>query len=218
MSELLNLNSYLNINYIYDNHLTTKPEESTHTPICVWVNDFDETANKTFFEEFTKANNNDQPVIPIYIDSYGGDVYALSFLLDVLKTAKKPVATICIGKAMSCGAILLTAGTEGYRFISPNSVVMIHDVSSVANGKFEEIVSDANETTRIQKLFYDTLDNNCKQDKGYFDKLVFNRGRADWYMNPEECKKHNVVDHIGLPMFTYEIKINQTFGLQEPNS
>jgi ATP-dependent Clp protease protease subunit len=119
---------------------------------------------------------------------------------------------------MSCGAILLTAGTEGYRFISPNSVVMIHDVSSVANGKFEEIVSDANETTRIQKLFYDTLDNNCKQDKGYFDKLVFNRGRADWYMNPEECKKHNVVDHIGLPMFTYEIKIKQTFGLQEPNS
>lgn len=210
---LLNVDSHLNVIFEHDSHLNAKPEEVVKPPYCIWVNDFDESFNKTFFEEFTKANNNDQPVIPIYIDSFGGDVYSLSAMLDILKTAKKPIATICIGKAMSCGAILLTAGTKGYRFMSENAVVMIHDVSSVANGKFEEIVSDAQETTRIQNLFYKTLDNNCEQESGYFDKLVFNRGRADWYINPEDCKKHKLIDHIGIPTFKYSIKINQEFVL-----
>ena len=110
----------------------------------------------TFLSLINKAQNSGQPVIPVIIDSYGGQVYSLMSMISDIKHSKIPVATIVQGKAMSCGAILFSFGTEGYRYMDPDATLMIHDVSSMEIGKVEEIKASAEETERLnQKDIFD---------------------------------------------------------------
>ena len=128
-----------------------------------------------------------------------------------ISPSDKPCATICVGKAMSCGAVLLACGEKGHRYVSKNATVMIHDVSSFSEGKSEEIKSDAAETERLQKQFYKMLDTKCERKDGYFDKLVFNKGRSNLYLDAEQCIKHGLADEIKIPKFTIEIVHNIIF-------
>src|ERR687891_325026 len=68
--------------------------------------------------------------INIYINSPGGMVYAGLAIYDTMQYIKPDVATTCVGIAMSMGALLLAAGTEGKRMATPNSKILIHQVSS----------------------------------------------------------------------------------------
>jgi len=207
----LQVDQPINVIYDIDPYLHLKPEEVLEIPKSVYVNNFDEEAVKVFIEDMNKAQSTSQPIIPVYIDSYGGDVYALMAMIDIIKLSEKPVATICMGKAMSCGAVLLACGTKGHRYISPNATVMIHDVSSFSEGKSEEIKADAAETDRLQKMFYKILDKECERKDGYFDKLVFNKGRSNLYLDAEQCLKHGLADEIKIPKFNVEIVHNIIF-------
>ncbi len=208
-------NPTINVSYNVAPGLLIKPEEVMEAPHTVYVNNFDEEASKLFIEDFTKATNSIQPIIPIIIDSYGGDVYSLLSMIDVIENSSKPVATICTGKAMSCGAILLSCGTKGHRYIGNHATVMIHDVSAYSDGKFEEVKSNARETTRLQKEMFNILDKNADKYTGYFDRLVFRRGRSDWYMKADEALKHGIVDHIGIPKFKVDILTVCKFSLDK---
>ena len=114
-----------------------KEVELRKSPIIVRVNKFDEESSKKFASEVAQAHNTGQKVIPIVIDSYGGQVYSLMTMIAAIKDAELPIATIVEGKAMSCGAVLLTFGDEGMRFADPNATVMIHDVSSGVGEKLK---------------------------------------------------------------------------------
>src|SRR6202142_1536168 len=64
--------------------------------------------------------------INLYINSPGGMVTAGLAVYDTMQYIKSPITTICMGMAMSFGAVLLAAGTKGHRFCLPNSRIMIH--------------------------------------------------------------------------------------------
>src|SRR3954469_6952940 len=64
--------------------------------------------------------------INLYINSPGGMVTAGLAVYDTMQFISSPINTICMGMAMSFGAVLLAAGTKGRRFALPNSRVMIH--------------------------------------------------------------------------------------------
>src|SRR3954465_10522685 len=64
--------------------------------------------------------------INLYINSPGGMVTAGLAIYDTMQYIKPPLTTICMGMAMSFGAVLLAAGTKGRRFCLPNSRIMIH--------------------------------------------------------------------------------------------
>ena len=144
------------------NPLLSKPEISESgevtlkykVPNIIYVNKFNEETAKDFIEAMINAQNTGQSIIPIVIDSYGGEVYSLLKMIDMIKASKVPVATICMGKAMSCGAVLLTCGAEGHRYMAPTATVMIHDVASFAMGKVEEIKADAKESDRLNKIIF----------------------------------------------------------------
>src|SRR5690554_4690500 len=83
----------------------------------IWVTNFDTESVTDFYEKFVEWEANPLvETIPVYINSYGGQVFSLVAKRDLIKTSVKPVSTIAVGKAMSCGASLLAAGTKGYRF------------------------------------------------------------------------------------------------------
>jgi ATP-dependent Clp protease protease subunit len=182
------------------------------SPNIIYVNKFNEEAAKEFIEAMVNAQNTGQTIIPIVIDSYGGEVYSLLKMIDMIKASSVPVATICMGKAMSCGAVLLTCGAEGHRYMAPTATVMIHDVASFAMGKVEEIKADAKESDRLNKLIFKIMADNCGKEVPYFSKLVHEHGHADWFLDAEECKKHGMVNHLRIPKVKVAFDVETTFG------
>ena len=188
-----------------------KEIELRKSPIIVRVNKFDEESAKKFAGEVAQAHSTGQKVIPIVIDSYGGQVYSLMSMIAAIKDAELPVATIVEGKAMSCGAVLFTFGEEGMRFMDTDSTVMIHDVSSMDFGKVEELKASAKEADRLNEKIYTMMARNCGKKDDYFMKIVDKKKHADWFLDAEECKKHNIANQLRLPTIRIEADVKIEF-------
>ena len=184
-----------------------KEAELRKSPVIVRVNKFDEAATKKFVQEMAQAHNTGQDVIPVVIDSYGGQVYSLMAMISAITNADLPVATIVEGKAMSCGAILFSFGEEGRRYMDSNSTLMIHDVSSMEYGKVEEIKASAEETERLNQIVYKMMAKNCGHADDYFLELVHEKGHADWFLDANEAKKHGLANHLRLPTLEIDVSV-----------
>ena len=180
-------------------------------PVVIRVRKFDEASAKEFSGAVSRAQNTGQPILPVIIDSYGGQVYSLMSMISDIKNSRIPVATIVQGKAMSCGAILFSFGEEGHRYVDPDATVMIHDVSSMNWGKVEEIKSSAEETERLNKKVYQMMAENCGKHKDYFLEIIHEKGHADWFLEADECIKHNLANHTHIPAFKIRTRVNFEF-------
>lgn len=189
-----------------------KANEVIILPKFVRVNKFNADAVDKFIEDFSTAEEKNDEIIPIIIDSYGGEVYSLLAMVDCIRSTTKKVATISVGKSMSCGAVLLTCGSDGYRFISPTSTVMIHDVAGGSWGKVEELKADAKEADRLNNIIYEIMEKNCGQKPGTFKKLVHDKGHSDWFLTTDECLKYKIANHARIPKFSVNINVEVDFG------
>lgn len=185
-----------------------KTVELRTSPIIIRVNKFDEASAKDFATKMALAHNTGQNVIPVVIDSYGGQVYSLMSMISSIKSSELPVATIVEGKAMSCGVVLFACGTEGYRYITEDATLMIHDVSSWTGGKNSEIQEGARETERLNEKIYEILSENSSKSKKWYNKKINKKGRADWFIEPEEAIEIGLADLIGMPKLTINVKLD----------
>ncbi len=188
-----------------------KELELRKQPMIIRVNKFDEESAKKFALEMGAAHNTGQNIIPVVIDSYGGQVYSLMSMISAIKHSEKPVATIVEGKAMSCGAILFSFGSDGYRFMDPDATLMIHDVSSMDWGKVEELKAGAYEADRLNEKVYKMMAQNCGKKDDYFLKLVDKKKHADWFLDAKECVKHNLANHIRVPKISVNVDVTIDF-------
>lgn len=195
----------------YFSPLLKEPKLIDDLPVVIRVRKFDETAAKEFTNLMSKAQNTGQPVVPVIIDSYGGQVYSLMSMISDIKHSNIPVATIVQGKAMSCGALLFSFGTEGYRYMDPDATLMIHDVSAMKWGKVEEIKAGAEETERLNQKVYQMMAKNCSQTRNYFLDIIHSKGHADWYLESKDAKKHNLANHLRVPQLKIEAKVSFKF-------
>lgn len=195
---------------VIDNRIKIKtPSDLLHNDTVIHVSKFDTDAVDKFSKDFASAHSSDQEIIPIIIDSFGGQVYSLLAMIDLIKASDRKIATIVMGKAMSCGAVLLSCGTEGYRYAAPTSTIMIHDVSSFMGGKIEELKADAKEVERLNKIIFDVMDDNCGHKKGYLlEKLRKDHNSADWFIPPGEAKKLNLVNHVKVPKLITTVEVH----------
>lgn len=185
-----------------------KEYELRKTPIIATVNKFDEKSAKEFQQQIAQAHNTGQKVIPVIIDSYGGQVYSLMSMISAIKHSELPIATIVEGKAMSCGAVLFSFGEEGMRFMDPNATVMIHDVSSMDFGKVEELKAGAKEADRLNTIIYTMMARNCGKKDDYFMKIVDKKKHADWFLDAEEAKKHGMANQLRVPKLHISVGVD----------
>jgi len=184
-----------------------KDFELRHQPIVITVNEFNEKAAKEFTSKMSAAHSTGQKVIPIIIDSYGGQVYSLMKMISAIRHSNLPVATVVEGKAMSCGAVLFTFGEEGMRYMDPDATVMIHDVSSMAWGKIAELKADVAEAERLNEKIFTMMARNCGKADDFFLKKLKKKDRADWYLDGKKCKKYNMANHLRVPTINIDISV-----------
>jgi len=188
-----------------------KEFELRDNPIIIRVNKFNEESAKEFASKISRAHSTGQKVIPVVIDSYGGQVYSLMSMIGAIKASTLPVATIVEGKAMSCGAILFSFGEDGMRYMDPDATIMIHDVSSGQFGKVEELKVNAEESDRLNEKVYKMMARNCGQHDEFFKEKIHEKGHADWYLAPKEAKKIKLANHLRLPKMKVNINVEISF-------
>lgn len=179
----------------------------------IWVNEFTEKSAQDFrtavLKQVQKYDDDHRPVI-IYIDSYGGAVDSLVKMLETMDSIPNPTVTVCMGKAMSCGAVLLSHGD--IRFCGQHSRVMVHEVSSFAFGDVHDIENDAKESARVNRYIMGLLAKNCSIEGGYqgLRRIIKEHDGRELWMDAKGALKFGVIDNIGIPVVESVTKFDTT--------
>jgi ATP-dependent Clp protease protease subunit len=113
-------------------------------------------------------------------------------IIDTMNLVKCDVQTVCVGKAMSAGAVILSSGKRGKRFITPNARTMIHQLFALSYGTAAEIEKEAQEIKRMQLQMERILAKNTKQPL----KQIRQDLRDIKFMDAEGSVKYGLVDKI----------------------
>ena len=130
--------------------------------------------------------------ISIYINSPGGIVYAGLAIYDTMQFIKPDVQTICVGIAMSMGALLLGGGAKGKRMALPNAKILIHQVSSGFQGQATDIEIHAREVIDLRRR----LDEIIAEHSGQEIEKVRQDTERDYFMSSEEAKRYGIIDRV----------------------
>jgi len=201
----------MNIRYTIDSLLVghDKIRDSIAPKTVVVKGTFNDEMAEKFDKEMAEAGQTGQSVIPVVIDSYGGQAYSLLHMLDTIKSSMAPVATIVKGKAMSCGQILAAAGTRGYRFVGPDSTVLLHEMSVGDWGKITEVKASSDWAKKLNDRVFAMLDSWAQREAGYFWGLVHAAGHADIHMTADEAVFHGLADAVGLPEWKVDLTVSR---------
>jgi ATP-dependent Clp protease protease subunit len=130
--------------------------------------------------------------ISVYINSPGGHVYAGLAIYDTMQFIKPAVQTVCVGIAMSMGALLLTGGAPGKRHALPNSRILIHQPSGGYEGQAADIEIHAREVLDLRA----TLDEiYAKHTSKSVDEVRADMER-DRFMSPEQAVEYGLIDSV----------------------
>ncbi|HSH36790.1 ATP-dependent Clp endopeptidase proteolytic subunit ClpP [Schnuerera sp.] len=140
---------------------------------------------------FLEAEDPDKD-IQLYINSPGGSVSAGFAIYDTMQYIKPDVSTICIGRAASMGAFLLTAGAKGKRFSLPNADIMIHQPLGGTQGQAEDIRIHAEKIVQTRELINKILSERTGQP---LEKISRDTDR-DFFMTASEAKEYGIIDEV----------------------
>jgi ATP-dependent Clp protease protease subunit len=132
--------------------------------------------------------------INLYINSPGGMVSAGLAVYDTMQYIRAPITTICMGMAMSFGAVLLASGAKGKRYALPNSRVMIHQplLQGGLSGQATDIKIETEELVKTKGRLTEIIARHSGQP--------VERVRADmernFYLSALEAKEYGIIDKV----------------------
>ena len=130
--------------------------------------------------------------IYLYINSPGGSVTAGMAIYDTMNYITPPIATVCMGRAASMGAFLLSAGQKGMRYALPNSQVMIPPPLGGFQGQATAIDIHAREILRMRE----TLNGLLAKHTGQPIEKIAQDTERDNFMTAEMAQAYGLVDKV----------------------
>jgi len=133
--------------------------------------------------------------INLYINSPGGSVDDTLAVYDTMQFLSSEIATFCIGRAYSGGAVLLCAGEPGKRHILPHAKVMIHQPYGAVTGQTTDVLIQAEQIIKAKQTLNEILAHHCGQTV----EKVAKDGERDHYFDAQEAKDYGLVDEVFVP-------------------
>ncbi|MHC4957043.1 MAG: ATP-dependent Clp protease proteolytic subunit [Planctomycetota bacterium] len=155
----------------------------------------DTVANIVIAQLLFLQKENKSQEIQLYINSPGGYVSDGLAIYDTMQYLACDIATYCIGQAMSMGALLLAAGTEGKRYALPHARVMLHQPSGGVGGTAADI---ERHTEEILKLKHEMSEIFAKHTGQKVERVADDSDR-DFFLSAAEAKDYGLVDEVILP-------------------
>lgn len=160
--------------------------------IVYFTGEVNEDSCNTAIAQLLYLSSVDGRDISMYINSPGGSVIDGLGLIDTMNYINCNVSTTCIGMAASMGAVLLSNGTQGKRFVLPHSRVMIHQVSSGMRGTVSDMEIEFEQTKRCKQDVYEILAKNTGKSFEEMEKLC---DRNNWFIG-QEAVDLNIADRV----------------------
>jgi len=130
--------------------------------------------------------------VQFYINSEGGDPGAALAIYDTMQFVPNDIVTVGIGMAASMGQLLLTAGTKGKRYITPNARVLLHQ----PHGGFGGTSSDIQTQAQLIMSMKNRLAEITAAQTGKSVEQINADGDRDRWFTAEEALEYGFVDHI----------------------
>ena len=152
----------------------------------------DQIANLTVAQLLHLESEDPDKDISLYINSPGGSVYAGLAIYDTMQFVKPDIQTICVGIAMSMGALLLAGGAAGKRMALPNAKILIHQVSGGFQGQATDIEIAARETIALKRRLEEIISQHSGQD---IEKVSKDMER-DYFLTAQEADEYGIIDRV----------------------
>ena len=130
--------------------------------------------------------------INMYINSPGGSIYAGLAIYDTMQWLRPDVSTVCMGMAMSMGAVLLAAGAKDKRYTLPNSTMLIHQPLGGAEGQAADIEITAREILRLRRSLYEIISYHTGQT---IERIQQDSDR-NYYLTAQQAVEYGLVDDV----------------------
>jgi ATP-dependent Clp protease protease subunit len=130
--------------------------------------------------------------INLYVNSPGGSVDDTLAIYDTIRFLSCDVATTCIGRAMSGGAIVLASGTKGKRFMLPHAKVMIHQPYGGIYGQTSDVQIQAEEIIKAKRQLNEILASHTGRSVEQIEK----DSERDRFFSAKEAVEYGMADKI----------------------
>ena len=134
--------------------------------------------------------DSEPPNIYIHINSNGGSLFAAFSTVDTILNSKIPIISIVEGCAASAATIISIVCHK--RYATKNAFMLIHQLSTGACGKYEEMKDDFINDTKLMKQLYKLYLEHTKMNKKKIKEVL----KRDLWWNTIECKKNGLIDDI----------------------
>ena len=128
--------------------------------------------------------------IYLHINSFGGSLFAGLAGVDYIKKCKIPIHTIVDGCAASAATLMSVVGE--HRQIHKHSFMLIHQLSTVMWGKYEDLKDDMKNNELLMKTVKSIYEEHTKIPKRQLNKIL----KHDIWWDAETCLKYGLVDEI----------------------
>ena len=134
--------------------------------------------------------NVEPPPITLYINSDGGEVHSALSVFDTITDNPVEIITVISGNACSAATIISLAGHT--RYITPNSYMLIHNISSAFWGKMHEFEDEMKNLAKLTSNLKRIYKSSTKLTKPQLDNLL----KKDLLLDAKTCVKYGMVDAI----------------------
>ncbi|MBG6213693.1 MAG: ATP-dependent Clp protease proteolytic subunit [Cryobacterium sp.] len=152
----------------------------------------DENANEICAKILLLAAEDSKRDIYLYINSPGGSITAGMAIYDTMQFVPNDIVTVGIGMAASMGQFLLTSGTKGKRYITPNARVLLHQPSGGFGGTSADIQTQA----RLILDMKQRLSEITAAQTGKTAEQINADGDRDNWFSAQEALEYGFVDHL----------------------
>ena len=152
----------------------------------------DEVANLIVAQLLYLESENPDKDIHLYINSPGGSVSAALAIYDTMQFIKPDVSTICLGQAVSIGALLLTGGASGKRYCLPHARIMLHQPLGGFEGQATDINIHAKEILRIRARLEEILAAHTGQP---LERIQTDTER-DYFIGAQNAVEYGLIDKV----------------------
>ncbi len=152
----------------------------------------DDNANAICAQMLLLAAEDPTKDIWLYINSPGGSISAGMAIYDTMNWIQCDVATVAMGMAASMGQFLLSAGTRGKRYATPNARILMHQPLGGIGGTATDIKIQAEQMLYIKRKMAELIAQHTGQP---VEKIVEDSDRDRWF-SAQEAMEYGFVDHV----------------------
>ena len=154
---------------------------------CLMLNIKINELNNTLLKQSIDLNIDPLPIY-LHINSYGGCLFAAFSSIDTILNSKIPIISIVEGGVASAATIISIVCHK--RYMTPNSYMLIHQLSSGSNGKFKELKDDFINNIKLMKLLYKLYYEYTNMGINKIKKIL----KSDLWLNYNDCLKLGLID------------------------